>query len=126
MRERNFGSLRGKSHDDIKENFFAKDYHPPGGESYLQFRQRVANAWQQIVSLSNEENGDLVVVTHGLVVRCLLSEVIGLSPDIVEQTNIENTCVTKISRIDHTHIPILCDASHLNNSLLNENATGAA
>ena len=49
LRERNFGDLRGLSHDDIPAEFHREDYVPQNGESYGQFSQRVAQAWQFIV-----------------------------------------------------------------------------
>jgi probable phosphoglycerate mutase len=125
LRERNFGDLRGKAYDDIKHDFFAEDYHPPNGESYPQFADRVANAWQQIVLEANNHDGDLVVITHGLVVRCLLTEVLHISPQLLSQTDIQNTCVTQVSRLDHQNMPLFCDVSHLDDEILDMQPVGA-
>lgn len=125
LRERNFGELRGRSYDDIEDDFFAKDYHPLGGESYAQFVIRVRHAWHQIAALADAQDGDLVVVTHGLVVRCLLTDILMLSPKLLVQTDIKNTCVTKVSQHDHGHIPLLCDAAHLDEKVMGTGKQGA-
>ena len=44
-------------------------YEPPGGESWPVFHQRVELAWARMRALAEEIEGDLAVVTHGLVCR---------------------------------------------------------
>jgi broad specificity phosphatase PhoE len=113
LRERNFGELRGQAYDNIADDFFAEDYHPKGGESHAQFISRIKHAWQYITEFANEQKGDLVVVTHGLVLRSLLFDILNLPKDSITQADIKNTCVTKISKQDHSNIALLCDAAHL-------------
>jgi probable phosphoglycerate mutase len=82
LRERNFGSLNGKTwaeveletgkdlrHIDI--DLLQYDYRPYGGESVAQVTARV----EQFLSTApaNNGSGDLVVVTHGGVIRILYS-----------------------------------------------------
>ncbi len=113
LRERNFGDLRGRSYDDIDVDFFAKDYHPPGGESYPQFSARINKAWELVKEVANQQAGDIVVMTHGLVVRCILSDILSLPADVLASIDVSNTCVTKINILDKSLIPLLCDSSHL-------------
>lgn len=125
LRERNFGELRGRAYDDIAHDFFAEDYHPEGGESHTQFVARMGQAWQYISKLANDQKGDLVVVTHGLVLRSLLSDILNIPPHSLAQTDIKNTCVTKINRLDHSSIPVLCDVGHLDISADDNTNQGA-
>ena len=125
LRERNFGELRGQAYDSIAVDFFAEDYHPKGGESHAQFVARVKHAWQYITELANEQEGDLVVVTHGLVLRSLLFDILKIPQDSLVQADIKNTCVTKISKQDHTNIALLCDAAHLSAQDLDDKILGA-
>lgn len=57
----------------------AKDfagYRPPGGESFMDVRDR---AWPAFQSLLKREDGDLLVVAHAGVLRALIVTVLGLS-----------------------------------------------
>jgi broad specificity phosphatase PhoE len=114
LRERHFGELRGRAYDDINHDFFAADYHPPGGENYAQFVERIRNAWQQLTELANQQKGNIVVMSHGLVLRCIFTEILMLSAQLLAETDIQNTSVTKVNKDDYTDIPMLCEVSHLN------------
>lgn len=72
LQERNFGALRGRSYDELEVDPLAMDDAPPGGESRLQFEQRVAEAFGHATRLQAALGGPLAVVTHGLVVRAML------------------------------------------------------
>lgn len=76
LRERDFGALCGKHYTELDGNIFAPDYVPPEGESWKVFHSRVERAWQNVTRLAENEQGAVVVVTHGLVctslaLRCL-------------------------------------------------------
>ena len=71
LHERHFGDLRGVAYADLEESPFGPDYAPPGGESWPVFHDRVDSAWQRIVERASGLNGDLAVVTHGLVLHSL-------------------------------------------------------
>lgn len=118
LRERNFGDLRGRAYDDISEDFFEPDYIPVAGESYEQFSLRVQDAWQQIETTASSAASDIIVVTHGLVVRCILSEILKLPSKTLAEIDIKNTCVTKIDMQNYKNIPMLCDTSHLSGDAL--------
>lgn len=125
LRERNFGDLRGQAYDEIGHDFFAQDYNPPNGESYSQFAERVNQAWRHIIKQANSKDGDLVVMTHGLVLGCLLTEILSISPAKLSHSDIKNTCVTKINRSNLSDIPFLCNANHLVDGSFNIGKQGA-
>ncbi len=72
LRERNFGELRGKAYADLDFDPFGPDYAPPGGESWEVFHARVDRAWEAVRRLAEATEGDLVVVSHGLVCYSLV------------------------------------------------------
>jgi probable phosphoglycerate mutase len=78
LRERNLGALRGRSYAEIGFDIFAEGYHPPEGESWEQFHQRVERAWQRVKSRASALRGNLAVITHGLVVRAIAEREVGL------------------------------------------------
>ncbi|MGI9334324.1 MAG: histidine phosphatase family protein [Gammaproteobacteria bacterium] len=78
LRERNFGIHRGTFFEEHETNIFADDYHPPGGESVTELHARVATAWEEVVQSASGVEGDVAVVSHALVCRSMLQEVLGL------------------------------------------------
>ena len=72
LHERNFGDLRGRAYDSLGFDPLGIDDAPAGGESALEFRQRVAAAFELVLEQRAQTDGNLVVVTHGLVIRTLL------------------------------------------------------
>lgn len=95
LRERNFGDLRGKSWAELGLDPHDADYSPPNGESWPVFHARVARAWNEVVVRAGALDGDLCVVTHGLVLRSLLSELLP-SPAGGAPARFHNTSVTVI------------------------------
>jgi len=73
LQERNFGALRGTPYTDLPGDLFAPDLHPPGGESWEQFFERVRAAWARVEALAAETSGHLAVVTHGLVCQAVVT-----------------------------------------------------
>ena len=75
LRERHFGALRGRSYAELRAEGiapFGEDYAPPGGESWPQFRARVARAWRRALNFAADTPGDLAIITHGMVCAVLL------------------------------------------------------
>ena len=71
LHERNFGDLRGTAYADIAFDIFAPDYAPPNGETWPVFHARVDRAWAGVQALAATTDGNVAVVTHGLVCRSL-------------------------------------------------------
>jgi probable phosphoglycerate mutase len=74
LQERNFGDLRGTPYAEVSGNPFAPDFHPPNGESWDMFHERVAHAFAYLTAArARLTAGHLLVVTHGLVCRAILA-----------------------------------------------------
>ncbi|XMB85776.1 histidine phosphatase family protein [Mycoplasmatota bacterium WC44] len=79
LRETNFGDWEGKTYIDLKND---PDYQkwisnfevncPPNGESFITFKERVVLAFDNIVTESKGLHEDVLVVTHGGVIRVLM------------------------------------------------------
>ena len=115
LRERHFGDLRGKAYEQFEgTDIFARDYHPPGGESWEQFEQRVDLAWDEMQAVAAQLSGELAVVTHGLVLRSLLERRLDLNGfDIGEELVVANTSVTEVSKQSPWQVLKLGCVAHL-------------
>lgn len=113
LRERSFGDLRGKAYDDIDADFFDEGYAPPNGETHQQFVERVNQAWECILNVYQNTQGNLVVMTHGLVLRELVKQHLVVKDDVLPMSDFQNTCVTEINGADKKTVVVLCDAAHL-------------
>lgn len=79
--ELNFGDWELQQWDDIPsarlerwmENFVAEPC--PNGESYEDLFERVMDFWKE---LQNTQDHNVVLITHGGVIRCLLSHVLNI------------------------------------------------
>ena len=76
---------------------------PPGGETFTQFKERIAKALSALQGL----HGNVLVVTHGGVVRAALSHLIGLHPDRIIAVNPASATV-----IDMSNSPRLAAYNH--------------
>lgn len=97
LRERDFGDLIGLSYDAFPSSPLPLDFTPPNGESPDGFFGRMAQAWDLITNLVADTPGNLLVVTHGLVCKALVSKYVEpTSMGAVPQSWL-NTSVTEIS-----------------------------
>ena len=102
LRERNFGELRGRTYQSLDVDPFAPEYHPPNGESWEQFFDRVAGLWRKLEAVVEQREipaDTLVVVTHGLVLRALVERHLGPNPGTEGEWRSEpwpNTAVTEV------------------------------
>ncbi len=95
LQERSFGDLRGTPYAELTEDVFGPDYSPPGGESWPIFHGRVARAWARVTERASRLDGDLLVVSHGLVCKAIIDR--HLEPGAVTTTaGLANTAVTRI------------------------------
>ena len=81
LRERNFGDLRGRPYDTLGFDPLVLPEAPPGGESAASFAERVQEAFDEILRRHAGLHADLVVVTHGLLIRTLLAGPLQLGAD---------------------------------------------
>ena len=73
LQERNFGELRGTPYSELSRDPFAADSAPPGGETWQAFHARVDDAWDHLREVAAGTEGNLAVVTHGLMCTALVT-----------------------------------------------------
>lgn len=85
FRETNNGDLAGMKNTEALSkypglfwNTLDWDESYPNGESPHTFYDRVRNAWQDFTSKIHDQNGDVILVTHGGVINVILHIVNGL------------------------------------------------
>jgi len=79
LRERNFGALRGRSHDSFDFDVYAVGYDPPDGEGWDSFQARMIVVWARIRERAAVTAGNLAVITHGLVLHGLAEHFVTVS-----------------------------------------------
>ncbi|MGY4827488.1 histidine phosphatase family protein [Sphaerotilaceae bacterium SBD11-9] len=112
LHERNFGDLRGQPYDTLGFNPLSMSEAPPGGESMEAFFERVAQAFAHIVAMRTQLGGPLAVVTHGLVIRALLSRH-AQRTDTGELPRIGNTSVSVLAALAPHSVELLDCTRHL-------------
>lgn len=113
LQERNFGDLRGRAYDTLDFDPLRLVEAPPGGESEAAFRRRVAQAFARVVALRESVDGNLAVVTHGLVIATLLSAHIRLPPGSALPSRLGNTSLTVIDPTTPHAVGLLDCTRHL-------------
>lgn len=114
LRERDFGDIRGTPYAALGGlDPFALDYHPPNGESWEEFYVRVAEAWTFVCRLAAETDGNLAVVTHGLVCRVLADRHLALPEGTVAPSLWGNTAVTEVDGAPPWSVQRLACTAHL-------------
>lgn len=81
LREMNFGVFEEKTYEDLKNN---KSYQkwldsafkiaPENGESFELFSKRVLTGLKKAIEILDENDRELVIISHGGVIRLLLSK----------------------------------------------------
>ena len=111
LRERDFGAIRGIPYADLGYDIFAPDYVPPEGESWDEFRTRVAAAWERVVRSAAATPGHLAVVTHGLVCHVILERHVHCAEPA--PASWPNTSVTEIDAAAPWTVRVLNCIAHL-------------
>lgn len=109
---RNFGALRGRAYADLGFDPFHADYAPPEGESWADFHLRTARAWPRVFERARQVTGNLVVITHGLVVRAFAEREIGLG-GFASPLGWANTSLTIVSSESPPSLELLNCVEHL-------------
>ena len=123
LRERHLGELRGRAYSDLGFDPFAADYEPPGGESWEAFRARVAQAWERIQARAQELEGNLAVVTHGLVCHVLADTHLGLAPHQRWEGGFKNTSVSLVEAVTPHRVTLLNCIAHLDGATAHDDRT---
>lgn len=87
-------------------------WRPPGGESVAEVRQRTSRALERIVHA--HKGREVLVVSHGTAINCLLSTVLGMPESHVFRLDVANCAVTEIEeRAGRLYVVRMNDTAHL-------------
>lgn len=118
LQERNFGDLRGRAYDDLDFDPLAMQEAPPSGESVLQFEARVQQALALLCECAAKDTaGNVVVVTHGLVIRSLLARYLALPSATALPERIGNTSLTIFAAKPPYQTSLINCTAHLSSEL---------
>ncbi len=123
LQERNFGELRGRSYDSLGFDPLAIDDAPAGGESAEEFHQRVAQAFEAVLTWRAQLDGNLVVVTHGLVIRTMLEAHVDQSADAEQPAGLANCSLTIVEAIAPYRVSLRNCVRHLVGETLGDERT---
>ena len=104
FQEMNFGEVDGIAFDELKDKWAMLDtfWQDPsnhklsGAESLQNFHERVTQAWSQLL---NDPSDNLLLVTHGGVIRMLLAYCLDIdwkNPSLYSKLSIDNASITHI------------------------------
>ena len=113
LQERNYGDIRGLPYATLGVDILAPDYDPPGGERWDEFHARVDAVWQRITTAAAATDGNLAVVTHGLVCYSLTLRQLQLAPDERAHVHWGNASVTVIESAPPWRVELLNCTKHL-------------
>ena len=113
LHERNFGDLRGRPYDGLAFDPLTLVDAPPGGESAATFRARVAEAFARIVALRASLDGNLAVVTHGLVIGAILEAHARLAERNAMPERLGNASLTVLAALPPHDVGLLDCTRHL-------------
>jgi probable phosphoglycerate mutase len=114
LHERNFGDIRGTAYADLGFDMFEPGYAPPNGETWAVFHARVDRAWARVQATAAATDGNLAVVTHGLVCRSLAARHLVLADGDSVPERWENTSVTIVEHPAPWRVRRLNCVAHLN------------
>jgi 2,3-bisphosphoglycerate-dependent phosphoglycerate mutase len=113
LRERNFGTLRGRAWDSLDFEIASLVEAPEGGESMADFHTRVARAWQAVVARRAELPGPLVVVSHGLLIHAALLRHASCPPGLALPARLANASVSVVQAQAPHALLSVDDTGHL-------------
>lgn len=117
LQERNFGDLRGRPYDALGFDPLVMDAAPPGGESAADFAKRMSAAFDEMLQRHTGLDGDLVVVTHGLVIRTLLGGPLQLDADRLRELHLANTSLCAFDAMPPHALQLLNCTRHLDDAV---------
>ena len=113
LHERNFGDWRGLPWGDMELDPSTFLGTPPNGESPEVFDARVALAWAAVLARRAQLDGPLVVVSHGLVLHCILRLHVRLPEGVMLPTKLPNTALTIVDAAPPHCARLVGDTQHL-------------
>jgi probable phosphoglycerate mutase len=119
LQERNFGDIRGTPYAELAESPFGPAYAPPGGETWADFHARVDAAWDRVRAAAEATEGNLAVVTHGLVLHSLAVRHLVLPAGVVRAPDdgpplaFGNTALSIVDKVAPFRISLFACTAHL-------------
>ena len=120
LRERNFGDLRGLSYDSLGYDPLTMEQAPTNGESKREFEQRVVDTFEALVKRRSSLMGDIVVVTHGLWIKAMLSHLSETFGALQVPQRVGNTALTILSKDPPYTARLINCTQHIDGSELSE------
>jgi alpha-ribazole phosphatase len=118
IEERNWGIFADKPWSEVEKilapmTFVERyQYFPPGGESWKAFETRIMSAVSQITKDCIDRN--IIVVTHGGVIRALMPYLLGLPKKESFKYNLDNASLTIFNYTDKGFTKVtINDTTHL-------------
>ena len=124
LREKNFGEWEGMTFDEIGSRYpeqharlfsIDTDFAPPGGESDLQVFHRAGIVSERIYEACGDEEGNILVVSHGGMLYALIAYLLHLSAEEVWRFRLDNSGLSIISlyQDDGVVMELFNDTCHL-------------
>ena len=106
LAEQHFGSWQGLTYTEIAENHGSNhlfwlgppEFRPPGGESFIDLRERTTNSIEQITA--RHRGRDIVATAHGGTIRAALSHAFNMHPEAAVRFEIDNVSITLIEHVE--------------------------
>lgn len=129
LREKNFGAWEGLTFREVEARYPDLYRHwlkagdpsfaPPGGESDLQLYSRADTVVDRLRETRTGSGGNLLVVTHGGMLRALIARLLGLPPQKMWSFRFANAGLSLVSVFDDGSavVDLLNDTSHLGEAL---------
>ncbi|HZK17852.1 MAG TPA: alpha-ribazole phosphatase [Clostridia bacterium] len=123
LREINFGIWEGLTYDEINTSYsdlYKKwrgntiEVKIPKGESLAEVAERSVGAIHRLVGQHNDES--IIVVAHGGVIRCIVSDVLRMDLNHFWRLRLDNTSVSVVDFLDNGReiVTQLNNCTHLN------------
>jgi len=103
FKEINFGDWDGKSIDQIEEldktaltNFWNDPVNnsPPNAESLNDFKRRIVNGWQQLITQQKGKN--ILLITHGGVIKMIIAHILSVPMDKLLSIEVPLASISRI------------------------------
>jgi probable phosphoglycerate mutase len=128
LRERCYGVFEGKTMEECEKEmpgqwslYRGPDPHavPPGGESVVQFQERITAALERVARLADGET--VVIAAHGGVCGALFRHVMKLPPGTPRSWSLYNASINRFHfRKGKWQLEVWGDISHLNGESLQD------
>ncbi|MDB4986976.1 MAG: hypothetical protein JWN04_2154 [Myxococcaceae bacterium] len=126
LEERNFGDLRGTPYAELPGGHpFGPDVSPKNGETWAVFRARIEHAFERVKARVRTTQGNLVVLTHGLVVSDIVQRLVPKAEGLVVPGAFGNGSITLLESLPPYTATLINDVSFLGDDI-SKTSYGAA